>query len=317
MSLVEKTSVPNFASLPALGNTDGDLRRTTDTMDVYRWNALTTTWVIYTTISAPETIDASKLVGAFSSAVNILNTTGAPGDISAVVAGTGLTGGGTSGSVTLNVDVGTSANKIVQLDGSAKLPAVDGSQLTNLPATGDITDVVAGTGLTGGGTSGSVTLNVDVGTSANQIVQLDGSAKLPAVDGSQLTNLAAPSGVVLFKEFTYDFAVQGGSAGTKTLSGGQIPANSVVSGCTIIKITNIVGGSVLAIDVGGTNLDTGGYAVDGTSINTNGAAFDTIVGTSVVYPKVTSAADVHLVISGTAITAGKFRMILRYMPFTP
>jgi len=32
--------------------------------------------------------------------------------------------------------VGTSANNVVQLDGSARLPGVDGSQLTNLPTTG-------------------------------------------------------------------------------------------------------------------------------------------------------------------------------------
>lgn len=32
---------------------------------------------------------------------------------------------------------------------------------------------------------------LDVGTTANKVVQLDGSAKLPAVDGSQLTNLAS------------------------------------------------------------------------------------------------------------------------------
>ena len=284
---------------------------------------------------------------------------GGAGDITAVVAGTGLTGGATSGSATLNVDVGTTANKIVQLDGSARLPAVDGSQLTNLPGgggsttfagltdtpanftgqqgkfvkvnsganalefvadpgyltsvpaqsfasltgkpttiagygitdafdgafgslsgkpttiagygitdsfsnsdfdtrlatksttnlaegtnlyftntradaradlriaaaslydlsnvfsssaptdgqvlawdngnsrwapsntgAGDITAVVAGTGLTGGATSGSATLNVDVGTTASKILQLDGSAKIPAVDGSQLTNLS-------------------------------------------------------------------------------------------------------------------------------
>ncbi len=38
----------------------------------------------------------------------------------------------------------------------------------------------------------AATLNV--GTSANQIVQLSGAAKLPAVDGSQLTNLPASSG---------------------------------------------------------------------------------------------------------------------------
>ena len=34
-------------------------------------------------------------------------------------------------------DTGTSANNVVQLDGSSRLPAVDGSQLTNLPASGD------------------------------------------------------------------------------------------------------------------------------------------------------------------------------------
>jgi hypothetical protein len=32
--------------------------------------------------------------------------------------------------------IGTSASQIVQLDGTAKLPAVDGSQLVNLPASG-------------------------------------------------------------------------------------------------------------------------------------------------------------------------------------
>ena len=36
----------------------------------------------------------------------------------------------------LGLVLGTSANNVVQLDGSAKLPAVDGSALTNLPASG-------------------------------------------------------------------------------------------------------------------------------------------------------------------------------------
>ncbi len=72
--------------------------------------------------------------------------------------------------------------------------------------TGDITEIVAGNGLTGDATSGVATLAVgagtgiianandiavNVGTGNNQIVQLDGTARLPAVDGSQLTNLNA------------------------------------------------------------------------------------------------------------------------------
>ena len=38
------------------------------------------------------------------------------------------------------LDVGTTANKVVQLDVTGKLPAVDGSQLTNFPLVGVITD---------------------------------------------------------------------------------------------------------------------------------------------------------------------------------
>ena len=37
------------------------------------------------------------------------------------------------------LDVGTSANNVVQLDGTSRLPAVDGSQLTNLPSGGGYT----------------------------------------------------------------------------------------------------------------------------------------------------------------------------------
>jgi len=48
------------------------------------------------------------------------------------------------------VEIGTGPNNVVQLDGNGKLPAVDGSQLTNLPAgsmtlTGDVTGSGAGT----------------------------------------------------------------------------------------------------------------------------------------------------------------------------
>jgi hypothetical protein len=52
-------------------------------------------------------------------------------------AGTGLTLSTTQ----FNVDVGTTASKIIQLNASGQLPAVDGSLLTNLPSGGSSVDI--------------------------------------------------------------------------------------------------------------------------------------------------------------------------------
>ncbi len=125
--------------------------------------------------------------------------------------------------IPLSVNTGTGPNEIVQLDGSSQLPAVDGSQLSNVTS-GNFTGALAGdvtgtqgattiaTGAVSGGTGGKIADNtitdddistlstgvitglgtaasLNAGAAANNVVQLDGSSRLPAVDASLLTNV--------------------------------------------------------------------------------------------------------------------------------
>ena len=143
------------------------------------------------------------------------------GTVTIINSGTGLLGGPITTTGTLSVDVGTAANKIMQLTSLDFAPAVDGNLLTNLnavriqgraisanaPISGQIlswnasisswqplpspTSIITATGILGGPITTTGTLSVDVGTAANKIVQLTTAAFLPAVDGNLLTNLNA------------------------------------------------------------------------------------------------------------------------------
>lgn len=91
--------------------------------------------ITYTVIT-PANVGTVTSVGVADSGSSEFTVTGSPitssGTINLAVnsiANTKITGLGTSSTL----DVGTSANNVVQLNGSAQLPAVDGSNLTNLP----------------------------------------------------------------------------------------------------------------------------------------------------------------------------------------
>ncbi len=149
----------------------------------------------FTTARARGAISVSGDL-SYDSGTGVISFTNDAGDIESVGAGDGLSGGGTTGAVSLAVDstvVRTSGNQTIagnktlsgatQIDalniaGNYDLPTADGTANQVLATDGSggitfkdvttiggtITGVTAGAGLTGGGVAGTVTVNVVGGT---------------------------------------------------------------------------------------------------------------------------------------------------------
>ena len=176
---------------------------------------------------------------------------GGDGDIEGVTAGTGLSGGGTSGTVTLNLDFSELTDMTGDIAGTTEFILQDGTTESRKAAseiklsnfnndsgwttnTGDITGVTAGIGLSGGGTSGGVSLALDVS------------------ELSALGTTAASSDYVVIEDVTDN--------STKKLLVSNLPAASVddsvvatLSGSAFrgnVRITNTSGGKLLRLDTG-------------------------------------------------------------------
>ena len=88
--------------------------------------------------------------------------------------------------VTVQGNTFNGANQLLQLNGSTQIPAVSGALLTNLNAS----NIASGT-LADARLSTQVTVQGNTFNGANQLVQMNGSTQLPAVNGVNLTNLNA------------------------------------------------------------------------------------------------------------------------------
>jgi hypothetical protein len=176
---------------------------------------------------------------------------GGGGGISGIetASGSGLTGGGTSGTLNLSLTNACAASQVLQWNGTSWICASVG--------TGTITGVTAGTDLTGGGSSGNVTLSLNT-TATNalyaQLAAANTFSGVQTINNTTLITGANSSGVLEV---------------TNTLASGSAPA---VVGTT--NSTNASGLKGIASATTGTSngvygntSSPGGYGVKGAGVN--------------------------------------------------
>jgi hypothetical protein len=214
--------------------------------------------------------------------------TSSAGDMTAVNAGSGLTGGGLSGDVTLNVGggpgiiVGTDSISVdtaaIQQRVTGSCPAgqyvrqinQNGSVVCETAANGDITAVNAGNGLTGGGLSGDVTLNVGAGAG----IAVDTDA-ISIATGGVTTAMLADNSVTSAK-------IADGQVGTNDLANGAVTTTKVsnlgassgqvlkYNGSSITWAPDETGGDITAVTAG--NGLTGGGPSGDVTLNVGAGA---------------------------------------------
>src|SRR5271157_3443749 len=211
-------------------------------------------WLSGTANDGIALVANSPLNASFDSKEN--TTTSHPAELDIVFAGggtltgvttasgSGLTGGGTSGTLNLSLTNACAANKVVQYNGSSWVCAA--------VCTGTITGVTAGTDLTGGGTSGNVTLSLNTAATNGLYAQLGAAntfssqqtATVGTGDGPAIYGNQTGAGIGVVGQTVNAFGVAGQETGTT----GQ------------------------PVGVFGQAVAPGGYGVEGTNFSPTGPA---------------------------------------------
>ena len=170
--------------------------------------AITSAHILDGTITSSDVNTASiqrRVTGACTAgqSIRVINADGTvtceaagTGDITGVTAGTGLSGGGFTGDVALAADTTYLQRRVAgtcAAGNAIQLINADGTVSCQAMGSGDVTAVTAGSGLTGGGTSGDLTLNVGQGSGvlvAADAISVDTSAIQARVTGTCTTGNA-------------------------------------------------------------------------------------------------------------------------------
>ena len=264
------------------------------------------------------------------------------GDITSVTAGLGLLGGGASGAVTLNVNAALVQSRVsgvcgagesiraIAANGTVTCVAVGGS------AAGDVTAVMAGVGLTGGGASGDLTLSADLAGSgaATSMARSDhthervsnsntavGSEALQSAFNADMNTAvgrrALQSAVSAISNTAVGWEALRDTSGQENTAVGHQAARLLTSGSSNTAVgasalyTGGAGGNNVAVGHGALDVSTGGANV-ALGANTFGSlatgsrnlAAGNLAGTSL-----TSGDDnIYLINSGVAVESGTIRI---------
>jgi hypothetical protein len=214
------------------------------------------------------------------------------GTITGITPGTDLTGGGTSGNVTLNLDttrVVTGVLAGTDLTGGG----TSGTVTLGLDTTKVVTGVTAGTGLTGGGTGGVPTLSIDTSkvpqlSAANTFNNSQTVNGNVTVTGSVAASMFDIGGSLFaFGNYTQENAFLG-FAGSTTTTGNNNTATGISSLGSLTSGSNntAIGAFALAINSNGqANVATGQQALYSNSTG----YYNTAIGTDALLSNTTSS----------------------------